>query len=254
MRSTISHERVIALDIHRYHPERDAHPHIERFEVPFRDDWVVLDALNYIKEQVDGTLTYRWSCRMGVCGSCGMRVNDVAKLTCSTFLRDYYPNPVRIEPLRHFPVERDLVVAIDAFLEKLQAIEPWLIREDELPVEAGEYLQTPAQLLDYQQFSQCINCLLCMDACPVPEWQERFLGPAALALSRRWDIDSRQQGHHRREVAWGEHGIWDCVFVGQCSVVCPKHVDPAGAIQQTKVQSTIDWWSALLPGRRRVTR
>ena len=129
---------MIALDIHRYNRERDANPYIERFEVPFGDDWVVLDALNYIKEQVDGTLTYRWSCRMGVCGSCGMRVNDVAKLTCSTFLRDYYPNPMRIEPLRHFPVERDLVIVQDDFLEKLQAIEPWLIREDELPLEAGE--------------------------------------------------------------------------------------------------------------------
>ena len=93
-----------------------------------------------------------------------------------------------------------------------------------------------------------------MDACPVPEWEERFLGPGVLALSRRWDIDSRQQGHHRREAAWGEHGTWDCVFVGQCSVVWPKHVDPAGAIQQTKIQSTIDWVSGMLPGRLRGTR
>ena len=244
--------RTIALDIERYRPDEDERPFIQRFEVPYHEEWVVLDALNHIKDYVDGTLTYRWSCRMGVCGSCGMRVNDVATLTCSAFLRDYYPHPIRIEPLRHFPVDRDLVIVLDDFLEKLQAVEPWLARDDEWPLEAGEYRQTPAQLADYKQFSQCINCVLCMDACPVPEWEERFLGPAVLAVARRWDLDSRQQGHaRRREVAWGDHGIWDCVFVGQCSVVCPKNVDPAGAIQQAKLQGTVEWIHSLLPASHR---
>jgi len=144
---------------------------------------------------------------MGVCGSCGARVNDVAKLTRSAFLRDYYPRPIRVESLRHSDVERDLVIVLDDILEKLQTVEPWLVREDEQPLEAGEYRQTPAQLAACVQFSQCINCLLCMDACPVPEWEDCFLGPAVLALSRRWDIDSRQQGHDRRTAARGEHGI-----------------------------------------------
>ncbi len=99
---------TIRFEIARYRPEKNDRPYLESFEVPFHADWVVLDALNYLKDEVDGTLSYRWSCRMGVCGSCGMMVNGVPSLTCSAFLRDYLPGPIRIEPLANFPVERDL--------------------------------------------------------------------------------------------------------------------------------------------------
>ena len=91
---------------------------------------MVLDALNWIKDNVDGTLTYRWSCRMGVCGSCGMVVNGTPKLTCAAFLRDYSGNPIRVEPLTNFPVERDLVITMDSFMEKLESVKPWLIRNE----------------------------------------------------------------------------------------------------------------------------
>src|SRR5436305_15054747 len=109
----------IVLEIARYAPEKDLEPSFQTFEVPFHKDWVVLDALNHIKDRVDGSLTYRWSCRMGVCGSCGMMVNGVPKLTCSAFLRDYHPGPIRVEPLANFRVIRDLVVALGDFLEQL---------------------------------------------------------------------------------------------------------------------------------------
>jgi len=98
----------ITLEVARYSPERDAAPHLETFEVPFRKDWVVLDALNYIKDKTDGSLTYRWSCRMGICGSCGMMVNGEPKLTCATFLADYAPAPVRVCLLYTSPSPRDL--------------------------------------------------------------------------------------------------------------------------------------------------
>jgi len=153
--------RTIALEIARYHPERDKHPTLQRFDVPYHEEWVVLDALNHLKDQTDGSLTYRWSCRMGVCGSCGMMVNGVPKLTCAAFLRDYLPGPIRIEPLAGFPVERDLVIVLDDFMQKLQAIKPWIIRSTEQPLEQGEYRQTPAQLADFKQYSMCINCMLC---------------------------------------------------------------------------------------------
>src|SRR5262245_22826151 len=98
----------IALQVVRYRPEMEAEPTFQEYEVPLHKDWVVLDGLNHVKDQIDGTLSYRWSCRMGICGSCGMTVNGEPKLTCATFLTDYAPGPVRVEPLRNFPVIRDL--------------------------------------------------------------------------------------------------------------------------------------------------
>jgi fumarate reductase iron-sulfur subunit len=240
-------EGTIALDIARYRPGHDDEPTFERYDVPFRPEWVVLDALNYLKDEVDGTLSYRWSCRMGVCGSCGMMVNGVPKLTCATFLRDYQPGPIRVEPLANFPVERDLVIVLDDFIEKLPTIQPWIVRRHERSLDEGEYLQSPAQLANFKQYSMCINCMLCYSACPVYQNDEHFLGPALLALSQRYNHDSRDQGNRQRqEVMWTEEGIWDCTFVGECSVVCPKHVDPAGAIQQAKVESTNGFFLSLL--------
>src|SRR5215467_11967826 len=115
----------IVLEIARYAPEKDEKPSFQSFEVPFRKDWVVLDALNHIKDKVDGSLTYRWSCRMGICGSCGMMVNGEPKLTCATFLTAYASEGrIRVQPLRYFPVIRDLVVALDDFLGKLASVKP----------------------------------------------------------------------------------------------------------------------------------
>ena len=246
-------ERTVTLEVLRYHPDRDDEPAFESFEVPYREDWVVLDALNYLKDEVDGSLTYRWSCRMGVCGSCGMMVNGVPRLTCNVFLRDFMPGPIRVEPLRGFPVERDLVVVLDDFMDKLTAVKPWMIREVERPLEDGEYRQSPSQLADFQQFTMCINCMLCYSACPVYEHNEEFVGPAALALAQRYNLDSREDGNReRQELIWSDQGIWDCTFVGECSSVCPKDVDPAGAIQRAKVEATNDFFMSFLKpfGRR----
>jgi fumarate reductase iron-sulfur subunit len=213
---------------------------------------VVLDALNYLKDQVDGTLSYRWSCRMGICGSCGIMLNGVPKLACATFVRDHLPGPIRIEPLANFAVERDLVTVLDDFLEKLPEIKPWIVRSDQQTVDEGEYRQTPKQLADFKQYSLCINCMLCYAACPVFANDGHFLGPAVLALAQRYNHDSRDQGGpERHERIWLDDGVWDCTFVGECSVVCPKGVDPAGAIQQAKVESTINWYQSLLPRFRR---
>ena len=238
---------TITLEVTRYRPEQETEPTFQRFTVPFRKDWVVLDALNYIKDKLDTSLSYRWSCRMGVCGSCGMMVNDEPKLTCATFLSDYMPGPVRVEPLRNFPVVRDLVIAMTDFMAKLQRVKPWLIREQEKPLSDGEYLQTPEQLDVYKQFSMCINCLICYAACPVYGLDPHFLGPAAIALAQRYNRDSRDEGSQERLDILSQHdGIWGCTFVGECTKVCPKHVDPAGAIQQYKLEATKEWFKSFL--------
>jgi succinate dehydrogenase iron-sulfur subunit len=242
---------TITLEVARYRPEREKEPTFQTYEVPFRKDWVVLDALNYVKDRLDGSLSYRWSCRMGVCGSCGMMVDGEPKLTCATFLSDYMPGPMRVEPLRYFPVVRDLVIEMTDFMVKLKSVKPWILREEEKPLSEGEYLQTPEQLDAYKQFSMCINCMLCYAACPVYGLDAQFIGPAAIALAQRYNRDSRDQGSDDRLDILSQHeGIWACTFVGECTKVCPKNVDPAGAIQQYKLTSTKEWFkSFLMPWR-----
>jgi fumarate reductase iron-sulfur subunit len=231
--------KTITLSVTRFDPERGDEPRLQSYEVPYQDDMVVLDALNWIKTHVDGSLNYRWSCRMGICGSCGMNVNGRQKLGCSAFLRDYLPGPVVVEPLPNFPVLRDLVIDMDSFLEKLQWVKPWIIRRD-TALASGEHRQSPAQVEQFRQFSLCINCMLCYSACPVIPVSPNFVGPAAIALARRYDLDSRDQaGQERLATLTGDDAIWDCSFVGECSAVCPKGVDPAKAIQQTKFESTM---------------
>ena len=250
---TTTSDATIALDVFRYRPEQEDEPEMQRYEVPYQKDWVVLDALNYIKDEIDGTLSFRWSCRMGVCGSCGMMVNGEPTLTCAAFLRNYYPNPIRVEPLNYFPVIRDLVINMEDFLQKLDDVKAWLVPKEEKPVSEGEYLQTPAQLAQYKQFSMCINCMLCYAACPIYGQHPNFVGPAAIALAQRYNNDSRDDGNaEREEVIFSHEGIWECTFVGECTKVCPKNVDPAGAIQQAKVSHTTDFLkSVLMPWGKR---
>ena len=241
---------TIKLTVSRYRPEEESEPTFQTYDVPYNKEWVILDALNYVKDQLDGTLTFRWSCRMGVCGSCGMMVNGTPKLTCAVPLSDYVSSePIRIEPLQFFPIIRDLVVDMNSFLGKLSSVKPWIIRDDEKPPVEGEYRQTPAELDVYKQFSMCINCMLCYSACPVVGLEPEFTGPAAIALAQRYNLDSRDQGAAERMAVLNEHdGMWGCTFVGECTNVCPKNVDPAGAIQLYKMASATDWFkSVLLP-------
>jgi fumarate reductase iron-sulfur subunit len=231
----------ITLQVARYRPEQESEITFDEHEVPCPKDWVVLDGLNHIKDRIDGTLSYRWSCRMGICGSCGMTVNGEPKLTCATFLSDYAPGPLRVEPLRNFPVIRDLIVDIGDFMRKLVRVKPWIVRQVEKPLTEGEYLQTPEELDEYKHYSMCINCMLCYSACPIYGLDTKFIGPAAIALAQRYNFDNRDQGAADRMDVLSEHeGIWGCTFVGECTKVCPKHVDPAGAIQRYKLTAAME--------------
>lgn len=232
---------TVTLRVFRYSPEDGGEPRWQDYEVERRHDWTVLDAINWVKGHVDGTLSYRWSCRMGICGSCGMNVDGYPKLTCAAHLREY-GKVIKVEPLANFPVVRDLVVDIDDFVQnKLPAVQPWIIRQTAQEAPSAEYLQSQAQVDEYYQFSSCINCMLCYAACPVYGLEPSFLGPAAIALARRYNLDSRDEGRADRLPALAEtEGIWECSFVGECSRACPKGVDPAKAIQQTKFDTVND--------------
>ena len=234
--------RMIEIECMRFNPATDSQPRTQVYQVPFDDDMSVLQGLQYIKDYIDGSLTFRWSCRMAICGSCGMMVNGIPELSRHTFLRNYFPHRVKVEPLDHFPVVRDLVIDQADFLNKLDIVKPYLIPAVDLPLTAGAHRQSPAQMDEYYQYAQCINCLLCYAACPQYGLDPEFTGPAALALLHRYNADSRDVGFDARaEVINAEAGVWACTLVGHCSEVCPKGVDPAHAINQNKVNSLLDY-------------
>ena len=213
----------------------------------------MLGELGKIRERDRGRCLARWA-------ALASTTEEVERLALreqieagAAFLREFYPAEVRVEPLANFPILRDLIIDMSDFLEKLRRVKPWIIREAEKPVAEGEYRQTPAELDLYHQFTACINCMLCYAACPVYGIDPSFIGPAAIALAHRYNLDSRDRGRAERcEEITSHEGIWQCTFVGECSVVCPKDVDPAAAIQRTKVGATADWFkSFLLPWGRR---
>ena len=130
-------QKIIEIEVLRYNPETDQAPHAEVYKVPFTDDMSVLQGVQYIKDNFDGSLTFRWSCRMAICGSCGMMINGIPKLSCETFLRDYYPNRISVEALAHFPIEKDLVTDLSGFIEKLESIQPYIIPKEPRTIEQG---------------------------------------------------------------------------------------------------------------------
>lgn len=235
--------------ITRFDPDKDEAPHQETYEIPVEADWKVLDALNYIKDEVDPSLSHRWSCRMAVCGSCGMMVDGQPTLTCKKPLSDY-GSTVEVTPLSNFPVVRDLVVELDGFMDKFQAVKPWIITAKEKAVEEGTNRQSPAELEEFKQFSMCINCMLCYSACPVVANEPEFLGPAAIALGHRYNMDSRDEGAaERNEIFRGEGTVFSCSYANECSEVCPKGVDPAAAVNQSKLNAVVDWATSFVVPR-----
>lgn len=240
----MSHESsggVMEVIVQRYRPDTDDAPRMVSYPVPWTQDTSVLDALNYIKDNLDSSLTFRWSCRMAICGSCGFMLNGEPKLGCEQFLRTYAPGPLRIEPLANHDVERDLVVDLEPFMSKLASVEPYLHPDVTGPPEPGN-LQTPEEMARYSQYAACINCMLCYAACPQVGLAADFLGPAAITAAVRYNKDSRDFGNRTRlPLIDNSDGLWPCTFVGACSTACPKGVDPAAAIQQAKFATTMSW-------------
>jgi len=236
-------DKSIEIEVLRYRPEQDEEPFPQTYKIPFTDDMSVLQGVQYIKDYLDGTLSFRWSCRMAICGSCGMMINGEPKLSCKTFLREYYPGKIKLEALKHFPIERDLVIDATDFIDKLEDIKPYIIPAEAKTLDEGEYIQTPQQVEKYEQFSSCINCMLCYAACPQYGLKPDFTGPGILALLHRYNVDSRDGARgERMEIVNAEEGVWGCTLVGYCSEVCPKQVDPAAAVNQNKINSTLDYF------------
>jgi len=197
----------------------------------------VLDGLNWIKEHKDSTLSWRSSCRMGVCGSCGMFINGLPRLACNNQIIHLHSDRIVIKPLPNYDVVRDLVPDLDSLLKKHKAVKPYLIRKDRMEQDhpTGEYFQSEQELVNYIQFAYCIKCGLCLSACPTVATSEEYAGPQSLTQGWRYMLDTRDEGATERESEmYSRHGVYRCHFAGACSQVCPKGVDPALAIQLAK--------------------
>jgi fumarate reductase iron-sulfur subunit len=224
----------IEIEVFRYRPDVEEEGTWERYSVACRPDDSLLDVLNRIKDDVDSSLSYRWSCRMGVCGSCAMSVDGTPRLACATRAAAL-EKPARVAPLANFRVLRDLVVDLDDSLERQSAVRPWLIAPAEPAGEAAS-LQTPAELAAYADLAACIHCGLCDAACPALSQQPDFLGPAAIALAWRYARDPRDRGEAQRHpVLAGRRGVWNCTQSQACSKVCPQGVDPAQAVMRSQL-------------------
>ena len=243
--------RDIVFRVRRYNPETDEKPYYEDFTVPVPEGMVVLEGLWWIKENLDATLAWRASCRMGVCGSCGMMVNGKPMLACNTQVLDVSTDVLMLAPLPNFGIMRDLVPDLSPMMDKHASMMPYTEREDmdQLVDEPEDMLwQTDEQLEEYLQFSYCIKCGCCMAACPTYATDPRYSGPMPLAAAHRYNADTRDDGFRERKKALaGDGGPWRCHYAGECSRVCPKGVDPAKAIQLMKREMVLD----LLRMRRR---
>lgn len=229
-------QRIITINIKRYDPETEE-VSIAAYKVETEQDATILDILNFLNEHKNAAISYRFSCRMSICGSCGAMVNGRPTLMCSTFIRDL-PDDVTVEPMRNFPVVRDLVVDTDNAMDKMRDALPYtsfVSKKSKKPLK-----QTPEQLKKLKQTSQCIKCMLCYSACPVYAVDDEFIGPAATATAYRYDQDNHDDlKEERMDSLTSKDGVWKCSFVGECSDVCPKNVDPALAIQKMKIMGVL---------------
>lgn len=221
------------------------------YKVPKDKISTVFEGLLYIKENLDQTLAMRYSCTMEICGSCSVEVNGKPKMACSTIAASLKTDKIRVEPLKHFKVIKDLVVELDPFFDKYKKVKPYIMREDDGKYES-ELLQTHEQFEEYEKYSMCIKCGLCMAACPIVGTDEDYLGPAPLTAVLRYNLDSRDEGKgYRIEAIGTEEGTSRCHFAGECTEACPKGVDPSFAIQKLRWQVFKHEVSGLFKGGRK---
>lgn len=234
---------MVEFKIRRYDGKKS---YWQSFEVPAKRGMTVLEALYYIKENYDSSLAFRASCRMGICGSCAMKINDKPRLACETQVLTL-GNTVKVEPLDNFKVIKDLITEFDGFFEKHRAVKPYLIRKDDNYAEPKELLQTPEELNEYYVFTLCIKCGACYSVCPAAATLDEYLGPAAMTAAYRFCADSRDEGQKERyEIVSSSNGVWRCHLAMECSEVCPKNVEPAKAVQLLRRKTAFSILKSLL--------
>ena len=226
--------RTVKLEIYRYDPDKDAKPYMQEISVELQDtDKMLLDALQRIKSDVDDSLALRRSCREGVCGSDAMNINGKNGLACTTNLNEL-KEPIVLRPLPGLPVIRDLIVDMTNFFKQYHSIKPFLINES-IPPEK-ERIQYPAEREELDGLYECILCACCSSSCPSYWWNsDKFLGPAILLQAYRWLADSRDEmAGERLDELEDPFRLYRCHTIMNCANVCPKGLNPAKAIAETK--------------------
>lgn len=226
----------LTFSIHRFNPDTDRQPHEEDYRLEVGRGMTVLDALIRIKHEQDGALSFRYSCRSAICGSCSMTINGHEKLACRTSVRKELERHGRIAiaPLKNLPVIKDLVVDMSSFWAKVRDIMPWLATATErsISTDSGGTSLRPHSY-DFHNVDACIMCGACVAACTSHEVSKGFLGPAALAKADRFVEDPREPEAAKRlrlKELDQPNGMWDCVRCNLCVEVCPKDVKPMEAI------------------------
>ena len=225
---------IIRLSVFRYDPEKGGKPSMQAFEVPLLNSGMkLLDALNYIKWELDGSLTYRRSCGEGICGSDGLNINGVNGLACITPIVGL-KQPIHVRPLPSMHVIRDLVVDMDHFFDQYRQIQPWL--QTKTPIPEHERLQSPEDRARLDGSYECVLCGCCTTSCPSWWWNgDRFLGPAALLHANRWIVDSRDGATGERlDQVEDAFRLYRCHQIMNCMEACPKELNPTAAINHIK--------------------
>jgi len=223
--------KKIVISIYRYNPEKDDKPYMQDFdiEIPENSDMMLLTAIQKIKAEQDPSLSFRHSCREGVCGSDGMNINGKNGLACVTHVSDL-KSPIKVRPLPSFPVIRDLVVDMTQFFRHYEKVEPYL--QNDQPPPAKERLQTPEQRAKLDGLYECILCACCTSSCPSYWWNpDKFIGPAGLPQAERFIADSPDNATlERLEKLEDPYSVFRCRTIMNCADVCPKDLNPSKAI------------------------
>jgi succinate dehydrogenase/fumarate reductase iron-sulfur protein len=220
-------EKIVEFKIHRFDPQNKRH-YVSTYKVPIYKGTTILEAFQYIKDNLDETLTFRHSCRMGICGSCGINVNGKPMLACYTQVLDLGIDSLAIEPLSNMPVTKDLVVDIQPFFDTFKKIKTVLIKNSEELKKPIEFVQMPLDLKKYWDLTLCTKCSICYSACPAAI-DEKFLGPSTLTANYRFITDSRDGGLDERLKPMADN-VWLCTSCNSCTMFCPKLVNCSNAI------------------------
>ncbi len=223
----------VTLKVFRFNPEQDKKPYFASYEVEVDPTDRVLDVLEYIKGNMDGTLSFRRSCAHGVCGSDAMRINGRNYLACKVLVQDLGTSTITVEPILGLSVIKDMIVDMEPFFEHFRSVLPYFINDD--PEPAKERLQSPEERARFDDTTKCILCAACTTSCPSFWANEQYVGPAAIVNAHRFIFDSRDQGAAERlQILNSQFGVYRCHTIFNCTVACPREIEITKAIGEVK--------------------
>jgi succinate dehydrogenase / fumarate reductase iron-sulfur subunit len=223
----------VTLKIFRYNPETDKKPHYEKYTLDAQPTDRILDLLEQIKGEVDGTLSFRRSCAHGICGSDAMRINGVNRLACKALVKDFNTNRITVEPILGLSVIKDLIVDMEPFFEHYRSVKPYFINDEKPP--QREWLQSPEERERFDDTTKCILCGCCTTSCPSFWANENYVGPAAIVNAHRFIFDSRDRAAAERlSILNDQFGVYRCHTIFNCTDACPREIQVTKAIGEVK--------------------